>query len=113
MDLGYCAREAMNVPAGQRYELCRSVHAEMNAIISAARRDTLGATLYLAGREAKSGQPLHDAASCAMCRRVIINAGIQRVVSRCGGGGYRVVHVEDWIREDDSLPTQAPEVDLS
>ena len=50
-----------------------------------------------------------------MCRRVIINAGIQRVVSRCGGGGYRVVHVEDWIREDDSLPTQtqAPEVDLS
>ena len=116
MDLGYCAREAMNVPAGQRYELCRSVHAEMNAIISAARRDTLGATLYLAGREAKSGQPLHDAASCAMCRRVIINAGIQRVVSRCGGGGgYRVVHVEDWIREDDSLPTQtqAPEGDLS
>ena len=47
MDLGYCTREAMNVPSGERYELCRSVHAEMNAIISAARRDTLGATLYL------------------------------------------------------------------
>ena len=51
MDLGYCTREAMNVPSGERYELCRSVHAEMNAIISAARRDTLGATLYLAGRQ--------------------------------------------------------------
>ena len=58
MDLGYCTREAMNVPSGERYELCRSVHAEMNAIISAARRDTLGATLYLAGREAKNGELL-------------------------------------------------------
>ena len=76
MDLGYCTREAMNVPSGERYELCRSVHAEMNAIISAARRDTLGATLYLAGREAKSGELLHDATSCSMCRRLIINAGI-------------------------------------
>ena len=80
MDLGYCTREAMQVPSGERYELCRSVHAEMNAIISAARRDTLGATLYLAGREAKSGELLHDATSCSMCRRVIINAGIDRVV---------------------------------
>ena len=68
MDLGYCTREAMNVPAESGDELCRSVHAEMNAIISAARRDTLGATLYLAGREAKSGELLHDATSCSMCR---------------------------------------------
>ena len=104
MDLGYCTREAMNVPSGERYELCRSVHAEMNAIISAARRDTLGATLYLAGREAKNGELLHDATSCSMCRRVIINAGIDRVVIRSGERDYRVVHVEDWIREDDSLP---------
>ena len=104
MDLGYCTREAMNVPSGERYELCRSVHAEMNAIISAARRDTLGATLYLAGREAKNGELLHDATSCSMCRRVIINAGIERVVIRSGERDYRVVHVEDWVREDDSLP---------
>ena len=106
MDLGYCAREAMQVPSGERYELCRSVHAEMNAIISAARRDTLGATLYLAGREAKSGELLHDATSCSMCRRVIINAGIDRVVIRSGERDYRVVHVEDWVREDDSLPAK-------
>ena len=103
MDLGYCTREAMNIPSGQRYELCRSVHAEMNAIISAARRDTLGATLYLAGREAASGELLHDATSCSMCRRLIINAGIDRVVIRNTQTGYSVVHVEDWIREDDSL----------
>ena len=109
MDLGYCAREAMNVPSGQRYELCRSVHAEMNAIISAARRDTLGATLYLAGREAKNGELLHDATSCSMCRRLIINAGIERVVIRNTELDYSVVHVEDWIREDDSLPQQIVE----
>ena len=104
MDLGCCTREARNVPSGQRYELCRSVHAEMNAIISAARRDTLGSTLYLAGREAKSGELLSDATSCSMCRRLIINAGIKRVVIRNTETEYSVVHVEDWVREDDSLP---------
>ena len=104
MDLGCCTREAMRVPSGERYELCRSVHAEMNAIISAARRDTLGSTLYLAGREAKTGELLHDATSCAMCRRLIINAGIERVVIRNTETEYSVVHVEDWVREDDSLP---------
>lgn len=105
MDLGYCTREAMNVPSGERYELCRSVHAEMNAIISAARRDTLGATLYLAGREAKSGELLHDATSCSMCRRLIINAGIAKVVIRDTPTQYRVVDVQkEWVEEDDSLP---------
>ena len=104
MDLGCCTREAMRVPSGERYELCRSVHAEMNAIISAARRDTLGSTLYLAGREAKTGELLHDATSCSMCRRLIINAGIERVVIRNTETEYSVVHVEDWVREDDSLP---------
>ena len=108
MDLGYCTREAMNVPSGERYELCRSVHAEMNAIISAARRDTLGATLYLAGREAKTGELLQHATSCSMCRRLIINAGIDRVVIRESERDYNVVHVEDWIRVDDSLPQEKP-----
>ncbi len=107
-DLGYCAREALNIPSGQRYELCRSVHAEMNAIISAARRDTLGATLYLAGREAKRGELLHDATSCSMCRRLIINAGIARVVIRDTAEQYRVVDVErEWIERDDSIPEAA------
>ena len=106
VDLGICTREELKIPSGQRYELCRSVHAEMNAIISAARRDTLGSTLYLAGREAKDGSLLHDATSCSMCRRVIINAGITRVVIRNTQREYSVVQVEDWIREDDSLPQQ-------
>ena len=108
MDLGYCTREAMNVPSGERYELCRSVHAEMNAIISAARRDTLGATLYLAGREAKSGELLHDATSCSMCRRLVINAGLEKVVIRRTQTEFDVVEVADWIAEDDLL---APPLD--
>ncbi len=106
IDLGYCAREAMNIPSGERYELCRSVHAEMNAIISAARRDTLDATLYLAGRTAASGELLHDATSCAMCRRLIINAGIRQVVIRSTKTEYTVVPVSEWIENDDSLPVQ-------
>ncbi len=104
VDLGYCTREAMNIPSGERYELCRSVHAEANAILSAARSETIGATLYLAGRDAKTGELLSDATSCSMCRRFIINAGIKRVVIRRTETEYTVVHVEDWIREDDSLP---------
>jgi len=104
VDLGYCTRDALNVPSGERYELCRSVHAEANAIISAARSETLGGTLYLAGRDAKTGALLSDATSCSMCRRLIINAGIERVIIRNTRTEYSVVPVEDWIREDDSLP---------
>ncbi len=107
IDLGCCTREAMNIPSGERYELCRSVHAEMNAIISAARRDTLDATLYLAGRSASSGELLHDATACAMCRRLIINAGIRRVIIRNTKTEYTVVPVSDWIENDDSLPAKA------
>ena len=106
VDLGYCSREAMQVPRGERYELCRSVHAEANAIISASRRDMVGGTLYLVGRDARTGELLGDATSCSMCRRVIINAGITRVVIRNTQREYSVVQVEDWIREDDSLPQQ-------
>ena len=103
-DLGYCVREQMRVPRGERYELCRSVHAEANCIISAARSAILGGTLYLAGRDSKTGELLPDATSCSMCRRLIINAGIDRVVIRRTPSEYTAVHVEDWIREDDSLP---------
>lgn len=104
IDLGYCTRDAMNVPSGERYELCRSVHAEQNAIISAARSDILGGTLYLVGRDAKTGELLSQATSCSLCRRFIINAGIDRVVIRNTDTEYSVVHVEDWVRMDDSLP---------
>ena len=104
MDLGYCTRDALNVPSGERYELCRSVHAEANAIISAARRDTLGSTLYLAGRDAKTDGLLNEATPCSMCRRLIINAGIEQVIMRITETEYQIVNVEQWITGDDSLP---------
>ena len=106
LDLGFCAREAMNIPSGERYELCRSVHAEANAIISAARSEVLGATLYMVCKDPKTGELIPGSTSCSMCRRLIINAGIKRVVIRNTETEYSVVHVEDWIREDDSLPRQ-------
>ncbi|MCI8419633.1 MAG: cytidine deaminase [Oscillospiraceae bacterium] len=99
-DLGYCTREAMQVPRGERYELCRSVHAEANAIISAARRDMAGGTLYLVGRDAPSGEVLSDATSCSMCRRLIINAGLKKVVIRNTADRFSVVDVEEWVREE-------------
>lgn len=106
VDLGRCTREAMNIPQGQRYELCRSVHAEANAIISAARSEVLGATLYMVCKDPKTGALIPHSTSCSMCRRLIINAGIKRVVIRNTETDYSVVEVEDWIREDDSLPPQ-------
>ena len=102
-DLGRCTREELNIPSGQRYELCRSVHAEANAIISASRRDMMGATLYLAGRDAKTGELLHDTTSCSMCRRLIINSGITKVVERIGEDDIHVTDVNEWIIKDDSV----------
>ena len=104
VDMGFCTREAMQVPRGQRYELCRSVHAEANAIISAARRDMVGGTLYLVGRNAQTGELLHDATSCAMCRRMVINAGLSKVISRTTASEFSVVDVQDWVNLEDDVP---------
>ena len=103
-DLGYCLRQKMNIPLGERYEMCRSVHAEANAIISAERTKMIGSTLYLVGKEVDTGEYVKDATSCSMCRKMIINAGISTVIIRDDEQHYRTVNVEtDWIEEDDSL----------
>ena len=102
-DMGVCHREELQIPSGERYELCRSVHAEANAIISASRRDMLGATLYLVGRDAKTGEYLKDTTSCSMCRRLIINAGIDKVIARLGESDIRVTDVNEWIFLDDTV----------
>jgi dCMP deaminase len=103
IDLGYCRRVALNIPRGQRYELCRSVHAEQNAIISASRRDMIGSTLYLVGRDMETGEFVRDASSCSMCKRAVINAGIEKVIIRNTSDEYSTVYVNDWIENDDSL----------
>ena len=103
-DLGYCARERLNVPRGERYELCRSVHAESNAIIHASRADMLGATLYLVGKEVSGNNYVVNANPCSMCKRLIINAGIETVIIRDDAEHYRTISVADeWIENDESI----------
>ncbi len=103
IDAGVCVRETLGVPRGERYELCRSVHAEANAIISASRSDMIGGTLYLAGRDAKTGEYVENASSCSMCKRLIINAGITRVIVRNTKAKYTSVYVDEWVQNDESL----------
>ncbi|MCL2247681.1 MAG: cytidine/deoxycytidylate deaminase family protein [Oscillospiraceae bacterium] len=107
LDRKVCMRDELGIPQGERYELCRSVHAEANAIISAARRDMIGATLYLSGRYVKTGELMDDTMPCSMCRRLIINAGIEKTVCRKKDGKYVVIHARDWVFNDDSILDKA------
>lgn len=102
-DLGVCTRDKLNIPRGERYEMCRSVHAEANAIISASRDKMMGATIYMACLEGKSNDLVSDTCSCMMCKRLIINAGIETVIIRNTPTEYKVISVESWITDDDSL----------
>ena len=104
IDLGFCIREKLQVPRGQRYELCRSVHAEANAIISASRDRMLNSALYLSGIDLKDdGNYVRNANPCSMCKRLIINAGIEQVFIRDDKDHYRRIAVQDWIENDESL----------
>lgn len=100
VDLGVCLREELEVPPGERYELCRSVHAEMNAVLHAARERTLGGVLYLFGLEVTTGEPTANPEPCLLCRRVIINAGIERVVVQPAGQDLKSLYPADWIAEE-------------
>ena len=102
-DLGVCMRDKLNIPRGERYELCRSVHAEANAIIAASREQMLGSTLYMVCVDAKTGELVPGTSSCMMCKRQVINAGIETVIIRDTPGEYRVIPVREWIENDDSL----------
>jgi dCMP deaminase len=103
-DSGFCLREKLGAKRGERYELCRSVHAEMNAIISASRRDMMGATLYLVGKDAKNGEYAENTEPCVICRRLIINAGIETVIIRTDKSGFRIIDVhKDYIINDAAL----------
>ena len=102
-DLGYCIRQQMNIPRGERYEMCRSVHAEANAIISASRHEMIDSTLYLVGMEAATGELVANSCCCAMCKRMVINAGIKNVVIRDTMDEFRIIDVNSWVESDESL----------
>ncbi|MBQ8368518.1 MAG: dCMP deaminase family protein [Clostridia bacterium] len=102
-DIGRCIREELGIPSGERYELCRSVHREANAIIAAARENMLGASLYMSCTSPIDGSIIAGTNSCMMCKRMIINAGIAKVYIRDTKDVFRVISTEDWIENDDSL----------
>ena len=103
IDLGTCRRRELNVPRGERYELCRSVHAEANCIISAERSDMIESVMYLVGRDVEAEDFVENASSCAMCKRLILNAGIKRMIIRNTNDKYSVVYTQSWVDADDSL----------
>ena len=102
-ELGRCTRQELQIPSGQRYELCRAVHAEENAIISAARKEMLGSTLFLVGRDAQTGELLPGTTPCTLCRRTIINAGIRNVICRISETEFTDTPVTKWIEGDDTI----------
>ena len=102
-DLGFCFREHLGIPRGERYELCRSVHAEANAIVAAERDRMIGSVLYLCCTSPEKGEVMGGTNSCMMCKKLIINAGISKVVVRDDAENFRVIEVSDWITDDDSL----------
>ena len=101
IDVGRCLREENEIPKGQRYELCRSVHAEMNAIVHAARRDMFGGSLFLAGLDTKSKEIVTEAEPCKICKRLIINSGIKYVYVLRPNNQYHKMIVEHWIANED------------
>ena len=102
-DIQYCMRDKLQIPRGERYELCRSVHAEANAIIAAPRDRMLGATLYMVCVDPTDGSVVSGCSSCMMCKRLVINSGITKVIVRDTNEKFRIIDVSDWIENDDSL----------
>jgi dCMP deaminase len=83
--------------------MCRSIHAEANAIISASREQMLGATIYLCCTDPQTGDIVGGMNCCMMCKRQVINAGISKVIIRNTKLEYTVINVDEWIENDDSL----------
>ena len=102
-DMQICLREERNIASGERYELCRSIHAEANAMLSASRKDMIDSTMYMTCINPKTGEYIQDSNSCPMCKRLAINAGIKELVVRDTKDDYRVIQVQDWVDNDDSL----------
>jgi len=106
---GNCLRRKLNIPHGERYELCRSVHAEQNAIINAARSGVslLDGDMFLYGERGEGEQI--NFFPCFICKKMIINAGLKRVICSTEDGNYKIFNIEDWVKawkEHDMLDDQ-------
>jgi dCMP deaminase len=100
LERGYCLRDELKIPHGTQYEVCRSVHSEMNAIINAARAGVslLGATMYMYSENPKTGE-LVDSLPCYICKKMMINAGLGKFIGNTKDGAVKIFHIEDWIAE--------------
>ena len=98
LETGFCLRDKLAIPHGQRYELCRSVHAEQNAIVNAARAGVslLGGDIFIFGQNSK-GEKI-DTFPCFICKKMIINSGLKRVICSVKEGNYQIFQVQDWIK---------------
>jgi dCMP deaminase len=97
---GFCLRDRLGIPHGERYELCRSVHAEQNAIINAARAGVslLGGNMYIYGTIYNEDKPI-NAFPCFICKKMIINAGLDRIICSTAGGGKKAFRVSRWAQD--------------
>lgn len=101
IDHNFCLREKLNIPSGSKYELCRSVHAEQNAIINAARAGVslLGGDMYIYGESRKTKKTI-NAFPCFICKKMIINAGLNRIISSIEGKeNFKIFYVKKWVKE--------------
>lgn len=106
-DLGYCTKKKL-LPDQRHggYDACRSVHSEQNALISASREEMMGGTLYLVGYRTETHEYEKGAAPCMMCRKLMINAGLEKVIVRVNKEEFVVYDVKDWIEDDEFLRGQ-------
>lgn len=102
-DLGYCVRKKNIELSGTGYEICRSVHSEQNAIISASRKDMIDSDLYLVGINKRNGKYVTDNYPCTLCKRMIINSGIKKVIMRDTKTQYRIEEIKNWVENDDTI----------
>ncbi|OYT43326.1 MAG: hypothetical protein B6U88_01340 [Candidatus Aenigmarchaeota archaeon ex4484_56] len=101
-EIGMCLRRKLKIPSGKNYEICRSVHAEMNCIINAARSGVsiLGGDLYLYGiRVLNKENQIIDAFPCFICKKMIINSGLSRIICSRKDNSYKIYFVKDWVNE--------------
>lgn len=103
IDLGECRREKLKIPRGQCYEMCRSLHAEQNCIINASRNDMIDSDLYLYGMDVSTNDIVNDLDSCQLCKKMIINSGIKRVIFARPDNNYEIKDVSEWVINDETL----------
>ena len=98
IDVGFCPRQRAGIPSGERYDECNSVHAEQNVLISVARKDIIGGTLYLFGENIEDKKDVYfNVEPCRLCKRMIVNAGISTVVTSNLASDIKKIHVKDWL----------------